>query len=502
MLSNKKKTAALYLIVAIFVAIGLFFLIKKDTYLAFAVPIVIGVLLLYIFSLDKVLLLTALVTPLSVNLQSLDERLALSLPSEPMLAGLLVLFIAKLLCEKNIDKRTSRHPISIVIYLMFIWMIFTTITSEIPLVSIKYVISRLWFIVPAYFMCCLLFKNPKNINRFVWLYMTGLVIVVLYTITNHALNGFSGKSAHWVMTPFYNDHTAYGAAVAMYLTLCAGYLFMPKMSTKKRIGVVIVLCLLTTALILSFCRASWVSIIAAIGVLVCVLLRIKFKYIATIAVILIGLFFTFKQQIFDVLERNDQDASGNIVENIRSITNISTDASNLERINRWNSAIRMFKERPITGWGPGTYQFVYAPFQESKNKTIISTNSGDMGNAHSEYIGALAEMGVFGSLNVVLLVIVFIYCGLTTYRRAKNKESRILVLSATLSLIGYFVHGILNNFLDTDKLAIPVWSCLAIIAAIDTYHADKSDFYEPIEDADYQQVRYQKQLESKQECHR
>ena len=97
MLSNTKKTAALYLIVAIFVAIGLFFLIKKDTYLAFAVPIVIGVLLLYIFSLDKVLLLTALVTPLSVNLQSLDVRLALSLPSEPMLAGLLVLFIAKLL---------------------------------------------------------------------------------------------------------------------------------------------------------------------------------------------------------------------------------------------------------------------------------------------------------------------------------------------------------------------------------------------------------------------
>ena len=69
MLSNTKKTAALYLIVAIFVAIGLFFLIKKDTYLAFAVPIVIGVLLLYIFSLDKVLLLTALVTPLSVTLQ-------------------------------------------------------------------------------------------------------------------------------------------------------------------------------------------------------------------------------------------------------------------------------------------------------------------------------------------------------------------------------------------------------------------------------------------------
>ena len=34
--------------------------------------------------------------------------------------------------------------------------------------------------------------------------------------------------------------------------------------------------------------------------------------------------------------------------------NVSTDASNLERINRWNCAIRMYAERPFLGHGPGT----------------------------------------------------------------------------------------------------------------------------------------------------
>jgi glutamine amidotransferase PdxT len=34
-----------------------------------------------------------------------------------------------------------------------------------------------------------------------------------------------------------------------------------------------------------------------------------------------------------------------------------------------------------------------------------------------------------------------------------------------LSLTTYFVHGILNNFLDTDKAAVPIWGmCAAIIA--------------------------------------
>ena len=478
------KTAAVYVIAAIFVAIGLYFIVKKDTYLAFAMPAVVGILLLYVFSLDSVLLLIAFLVPLSVTLESLS--FAISLPAEPLLAGVLIFFIAKCFHNRDFDFKISRYPISILIYLMFIWMIVTTLTSEMPIVSLKFFVSRLWFIIPAYFLCAELFKNPKNINRFIWFYIAGLIIVVFYTIANHAMNGFDGDTAHWVMTPFYNDHTAYGAALAVYIILCAAYLFMPNMKSSKRLGVFLVFCLLVLAIVLSFCRASWISLIAAIGVLICVLLKIKFKYIAVIALVLIGLFCTFQQQIFDSLSKNDQDASGNVVENIQSMTNISTDASNLERINRWNSAIRMFKERPLFGWGPGTYQFVYAPFQESKNKTIISTNSGDMGNAHSEYIGTLAEQGVPGALLVVTIVVVFMYCGLMTYRRAKNRESKILVLAATLALLGYYVHGTLNNFLDTDKLAVPVWSCMAIITAIDCFHADKENFYETNEPSERQ----------------
>lgn len=475
------KTAAIYVVAAIFVAIGMYFCIKKDTYLAFAMPAVVGILLMYVFSLDKVLLLVAFITPLSINIESLNVQLALSLPGEPLLAGLLVMFLAKLAYDGSYDKKIARHPISIVIYIMFAWMAITTITSELPVVSLKFMVSRLWFIVPAYFLCAVLFKNPKNINRFVWLYIAGLVIVVFYTIVNHASRGFDGDSAHWVMTPFYNDHTAYGAALAIYIILCAAYLFMPKLSKIKKLSVVVVLLILIAAIILSFCRASWISLIAALGVLTLVLLKIKFKYVAVITVVLVTLFFTFQQQIFDSLSKNDQDASGNIVENIQSMTNITTDASNLERINRWNSAIRMFEERPLVGWGPGTYQFLYAPYQESKNKTIISTSQGDMGNAHSEYIGTLSEQGIPGALIVVSIVVTFMYCGLTTYKKSKNKESKILILASTLALFGYYIHGTLNNFLDTDKLAVPVWSCMAIIAAIDCYHADKEDFYESID---------------------
>ena len=226
-MEKRAKIAWLYLIAAIFVAVGLFLVVKKNTYLFFALPVVLGVLLLYIFSLDKVLLLTAFTIPLSVNLKALDAGLAISLPAEPLLIGIMVLFFAKMLYDGKYDRRISHHPIAIVIYCMFAWMLVTTITSEMPVVSIKFMLSRLWFVIPAFFLCAIFFKDPKNIHRFIWLYIAALCIVCVYTIIHHAQFGFDGDSAHWVMTPFYNDHTAYGAALAIYLILALTYVFLP-----------------------------------------------------------------------------------------------------------------------------------------------------------------------------------------------------------------------------------------------------------------------------------
>jgi O-antigen ligase len=475
---KRAKIAWLYVVAALFLAVGLFLVVKKNTYLFFALPVVLGVLLLYIFSLDKVLLLTAFTVPLSINLKALEAGLAISLPAEPLLIGIMVLFFAKMLYDGKYDKRISHHPIAIVIYCMFAWMLVTTITSEMPVVSLKFILSRLWFVVPAFFLCAILFKKPKNIHWFIWLYIAALCIVCVYTIIHHAQFGFDGDSAHWVMTPFYNDHTAYGAALAIYLILALTYVFLPGIKTSRRLIIIGVVALLSVALVFSNCRAAWLSVIAALAVLICVLLKIKFRWIATVVVVLVGLFLAFQNQIIDALEKNNQDASGDLVENVQSITNISTDASNLERINRWQSAFRLFNERPVFGWGPGTYQFVYAPYQMSKEKTIISTNAGDGGNAHSEYFGPLAEQGIVGSILVLILVIVTVYHGMKAYKRCKNRQAKTLVLGATLAFISYFVHGLLNNFMDTDKLAVPVWSLAALIAAIDVYYADKETFDE------------------------
>lgn len=190
-----------------------------------------------------------------------------------------------------------------------------------------------------------------------------------------------------------------------------------------------------------------------------------FFLLPTLLLLIVGLFWT---DIVDKLEKNEQDStSENLEEHVQSITNISTDASNLERINRWNSAIEMFKERPVIGWGPGTYAFQYAPFQSSEDITIISTNAGDGGNAHSEFFGPLAEAGVFGALTFVLILVIFYYRASLLYYRLPKGELRTIVFFIILSFTSYVINGTLNNFLDTDKASVPFWAFIAMIVAID-----------------------------------
>lgn len=474
-LSERTKIAWLYLIASLFVAISMYLVVRRDVYLSFGFPVVLGILLLYLFSLDKVILLISFVVPLSINLENIDAGLSISLPAEPLLFGVLIIFLSKLLYERQYDEKIAKHPISIVIYIMLGWMLFTTFTSELPVVSLKYLVSRLWFVVPFYFVASLVFKKLSNIHWFIWLYIGSLIIVIIYTFIRHASFGFSEDSAHWVMSPLYNDHTAYGAALAMYLIFSVGYLFYPGLKFNRRLVVGIFTSVLLLGIILSLSRAAWISLAGALGVLIVVVLKIKFRWILLSFTAFLFIFITFQHEIIDMLEKNKQDSSTDLIEHVQSISNISSDASNLERINRWQAAFRLFDERPVLGWGPGTYQFVYGPYQRSKEKTIISTNSGDKGNAHSEYIGPLSEMGFPGMSIILILVGTMVYTGIKTYHKAKTKEVKVITISATLALVSYFIHGLLNNFLDTDKLSIPVWGCTAILVVMDVFYADKTE---------------------------
>jgi O-antigen ligase len=276
------------------------------------------------------------------------------------------------------------------------------------------------------------------------------------------------------MVPFYNDHTSYGAILAMFIPVLLAFCFNSTYTRTIKLASWILLAIFIIATVLSYTRAAWVSLLAIFILYFVYILRVKLWMVLTGATVLLVVFFMYEEQIFMRLEKNKQTSSADLAEHVQSISNITNDASNLERINRWQSALRMFSEKPLFGWGPGTYQFKYAPYQFSYEKTSISTNVGDRGNAHSEYIGPLAEQGVPGMLCVIGVIFCSLYSGSKLYHKLKKSETKALVLALLLGLITYFIHGALNNFLDTDKASATVWGFMAMLVAIDVYHSKES----------------------------
>jgi putative inorganic carbon (hco3(-)) transporter len=477
-IANKRTLWWVYGWCAAFLAVNTVCMLNEFFWLNL-LPAVLLVAALAVFALDKLLLICVFLTPLSVVLADQDIRIGLSLPVEPLLAGILMLMLLKFIQQGKFDKRFLVHPVTVAVLFNLAWIAVTTMTSSMPLVSFKFFIARLWFVVPFYFLGVQLFRNISNVRRFLWLYILPFTIVIGYTIFNHSLNGFDQDSAHWVMSPFYNDHTAYGAALAMFYPAIIAFTMSRRYGINVRIIAGMLLLIFTTALVFSYTRAAWVSLIGALMLFTILRLRIKFIYIAGVGITAFAILLFSWTDIVMKLEKNRQDTSDDLAEHIESISNISTDASNLERMNRWSSAMRMFDERPFFGWGPGTYSFQYAPFQLSSEKTIISTNAGDLGNAHSEYIGPLCESGVFGLLSMLGVVITIIWTGWRLYHRMQPGEMRSVLLAVLLGLVTYFIHGTLNNFLDTDKAAIPFWAFAAMLVAADLWLVPQTNAAQP-----------------------
>jgi putative inorganic carbon (hco3(-)) transporter len=476
--NNTIKITLFYLISVGFILLNIWFVVKKDMMVVNILPVLLGVVLLVIFSFDKLIWIAVFFAPLSVELSRIMPGFGFDmyLPTEPLLFGILILFLLKVIHERSFDKKILLHPISLAIYLNLFWIFITSLTSSMPLVSFKFFLARVWFLVAFFFLTAKIFSDGKKMEQYVWLYLAGFLVVIFYAIFRHWGYGLLNKqAAHYVVVPFYNDHTSYGAALAMYLPFSVFFALSRQYSQKIRTIAWIVTGILFIAFVLSYSRAAWLSMMIALVVWAIIKLKIRFQPIFITAVVFIALVFSFQSQIVMYLERNSDESSSNLTEHFSSMTNISTDASNLERLNRWGSALRMFEERPVFGYGPGTYMFQYAKYQLKKDRTIISTNAGDGGNAHSEYLGPLSESGVLGLVTFLILIITVLYTGIHTWTRLNDSRLKGIVLAAIIGLITYYIHGFLNNFLDTDKLSVPFWGFTAMIVAIDLYSRQKEN---------------------------
>ncbi|HEY9857662.1 MAG TPA: lipid-A-disaccharide synthase-related protein [Stenomitos sp.] len=130
--------------------------------------------------------------------------------------------------------------------------------------------------------------------------------------------------------------------------------------------------------------------------------------------------------------------------------------SNRNRVLVWKSALAMIRERPLTGWGPGSWPVVYPKFE---NPEILES----LPHAHNMYLMIGAEFGL-----IVLLVLLGVFLSLVikTIRATAETPWRRHVVVLGCTIVGYLVVGLFDFIFTEGRNSILFFSMLGMLVAI------------------------------------
>jgi len=139
-------------------------------------------------------------------------------------------------------------------------------------------------------------------------------------------------------------------------------------------------------------------------------------------------------------------------------TETHTELSGGMRVSIDRDALRMFRNKPLLGWGLGTFPVVYPQFRSFYTNFFVN-------EAHNDYLQLLCEMGLLGFGTMVWFLIVLYR---SAHRKIDNWMSDVtgaVTLACSLGVIGILVHSLLDFNLQIPANAALFYVLCTIAAA-------------------------------------
>ena len=176
-------------------------------------------------------------------------------------------------------------------------------------------------------------------------------------------------------------------------------------------------------------RGSWLFNMIMVPIVTLPYLIKRFVYVIAVLAALGGIIWGFSTQ-------------PHYVARFESITNTTTDGSNLGRFDVWTSSINMFKDHPVTGVGIGQWRTIY----EASYR--LPTENQHLYHAHNNFIQLLGEVGLLGLLGVLIFYGSIIVDNFVVWFKNRDPYS----LCAMIAVICYvFVFGQVEYTLDNSS---------------------------------------------------
>lgn len=457
------------------IVIGSIFIgVFTEMYFLAGIPAFALLVFISIVDFKKIFYLLFLCIPLSMEI-ALPGGFATDLPSEPLMVGLMLLYLLFVLRSiKSIDTSFLLHPLSLFLILHFLWICATTIYSENFIVSLKFSLAKFWYIIVFFFMAGTFLKTEKDVKRLIWIVLIPLIFTVVYAIIRHSTYDFAFNRINRALQPFYRNHVNYAAILTLFLP----FVWYLKKSYQKYSmiwwGLILAIIILLAGTWLSYTRAAYVGVLATIVASFAIRLRL-IKYaigLTTIAVAVVVLHFSINNTYLEYAPDYEKTVAHKDFDSLISATAKGEDASTMERFYRWIAGAYMVKEKPLMGFGPGNFYNYYHNYTVRNFETYVSINEEKSG-IHSYYLMTSVEQGIIGLFFFLLLNFYFLIKGEVVYHQTDDLFRKRMLMAALLAVIAIDCLLIINDLIETDKIGSFFFVCLAILINTDLYNKKK-----------------------------
>jgi putative inorganic carbon (hco3(-)) transporter len=440
--------------------IALLFIFQTPWVIPAFVLVVVGCFIFWV-GYDYIPLILFLQLAFSVELQ-ITSSTRLTVPTELLIPILFLMFGFSVLFRGKITYRSS--PLNVAIIILYCVMVASLRHTLEPISTIKAIIRDTGYIVAGYYLIPRYIRTEKHLWQLIYGCFGIHTLLVLYGFATQAMGGFHVYGD--IAKPFFIEHCIYAAYITITFSfLLAFYLDMEPSQSRFWMG--IVTALFGAAILLTFVRAAWISIVFLLVYYLFLFRRRKSS--VDLLIVLIVVF------LLGMVVAATTDIGSLILKRLDSITETKYSA-NLDRIDRWTVAWRIWGDHPYLGTGWGSYPDVYFSYSsyapDKYDPLFVSAPfaSGFRMGAHNIYLELMAEVGLVGLFAYLAMIYTFFHCATFLHLKLKDRRQRTLIIGVQGAMITYLVHAFVNNLGPSDKMGITFWFLMGMVPTLDALH--------------------------------
>lgn len=131
------------------------------------------------------------------------------------------------------------------------------------------------------------------------------------------------------------------------------------------------------------------------------------------------------------------------------------------RTHYWGAAIELTRERPVQGWGLGSFTPAYDRLRPRGGEAARRNR----GTAHNIFLNTMAEQGLLG-LAALLVLSAAVILALRAALRSGGDRAPPLAIGLVVSLVGFLSYGAVQYMFFLKNIAWLFWLLLAVTASL------------------------------------